>query len=385
MKDEKIVYVAYSPYENQGKVLDFILENFRYVFVFSIGHHNIGRDKVTNKLTIYKNKKKIDEVDLYRFPIPSSLVFLLLPVRSFLNFMQIFVYVYKLKNKYNKLNIYFAVNGFAAWIGVVLKKFGLVEKNVYWVTDYYPINHKSKIITFMRWLYWNFEKQTADSDKLAFHNNRLVRVWKKEGVLSQNYKAILIPIGTGRSTFKKAKRYGKKVILCFLGVLKKTQGLDYIFDSAELLKKEFPNIVVEIIGPGPDRDYFEKRAEETKLECNFYGYVFEKDIDRIISNSTVGIATYVPDPSNVSYYGDPGKIKRYISLGIPVIATKIHEFSYEVEKKEAGILLEYGNSRQLVKAVKSIVGNYDKYCNNAIKLSKKLYYKKIYQPMFSLN
>ena len=89
MKDEKIVYVAYSPYENQGKVLDFILENFRYVFVFSIGHHNIGRDKVTNKLTIYKNKKKIDEVDLYRFPIPSSLVFLLLPVRSFLNFMQI--------------------------------------------------------------------------------------------------------------------------------------------------------------------------------------------------------------------------------------------------------------------------------------------------------
>ena len=42
-KFNSIIYVNYSPYENSGKILDYLLENFKYVFLFTLGFHNIKK------------------------------------------------------------------------------------------------------------------------------------------------------------------------------------------------------------------------------------------------------------------------------------------------------------------------------------------------------
>jgi len=338
---------------------------------------------VTNRLTIYENKKIVEEVDLFYLPVPSSLVFLILPFRSFLNFWQILWQSQKLRKKYGKIDIYFTVNGFAAWIGLILRQLGIVDKTIYWVCDYYPMDHKSRIIKFMRLLYWQFEKRTVSSDKLAFHNQRLVDAWQKHRILLKKYKALLIPIATSETKVKKGKN-PHKVKLCFLGVLKKSQGLDFIIDSAQELQATFPGITVEVMGPGIDEGYFKKKAAQSLLKCNFYGYVTDKEIDNIISHSTIGVAPYLPDPDEVSYYGDPGKVKRYLSLGLPVITTPIHEFTKELESSRAGILVEYGNSKQLVKAIKKINSNYQTFSKNAADLNKKYFYKDIYPKMFDV-
>jgi len=55
-----IVYVNYSPYENSGKILDYILENFQYVYLFSIGFHNLVNKRSYNNLTVYKDGKYIE-------------------------------------------------------------------------------------------------------------------------------------------------------------------------------------------------------------------------------------------------------------------------------------------------------------------------------------
>jgi len=58
MRNRKsVIYVNYSPYENSGKILDYLLENFDYVFLFSLGFYNLKNKKRYNTLFIYKKKK----------------------------------------------------------------------------------------------------------------------------------------------------------------------------------------------------------------------------------------------------------------------------------------------------------------------------------------
>jgi len=386
MKDKKIVYINYSPYENQGNILDFLTEEYKYVFLFSIGHHNLGKDQKTNKITIYENKKIKKEIHLYHLYVSSRFVFISIPFRSLLNLFQIIWQCHKLKKEYGRLDMYFTVNGFTAWVGLALRRLGLVDKTIYWVCDYYPIRHENKTIQAIRWLYWQFERKTNASDILTFHNNRIVDVWKKKNVLSKDYKAILIPIATVKS-FRNVniEKNHEKIRLCFLGVLKKSMGLDYIFDSFDLLSKNFPRIVVNIIGPGPDGGYFKKRARGYGAVFNFYDYLTEKNVEKVISHSTIGIAPYMPDPSHVSYYADSAKMKKYISLGLPIIATKVHEFSEEVEKCKAGVIVTYGDAQQLVDAIKEINANYINMAKNAMSLNEKYFYKNIYPKMFKFD
>lgn len=382
-KLKSIIYVNYSPYENSGKIFDFLLENFEYVFLFSLGFHNITKKKKLNRLFIYHQGKLKKEYPMIQLPVPQRLVFFLLPLRSLINLIQILLYSYTLKRNYGKAGIYFTVNGFTAWIGNISKIIGLVDKTVFWVWDYYPPMHKDKIIILMRRIYLYFDSVSLRSDKVAFINNRILNLREKSGILPKDKHFLVIPIGTDRFTNIK-KRSVDSVIIGFIGVLKKSQGLDIIFDNARSLIKKFPDARFEVIGSGPDEQHFKLRAASSPLKVTFHGYLEGETFNSVLKRCTIGVATYLPDPSNVSHFGDPGKVKRYLSLGLPVVITDIFEFSKEIKAYKAGVIIKYGNSNEFTDAILKIMSNYKLYQKNALKLAEKYYYKKIYPEMFNL-
>ena len=377
-----IVYINYSPYENSGKILDYLLENFTYVFHFSIGFHNLKNKKSYNRLLVFKNGELEDERVLFQLPIPKSLVFLLLPIRSLINFLQIIIYSYWLKNKYKTIDVYFTVNAFIAWIGNILRGLGIVKKTVFWVWDYYPPIHSSKIIMLMRYIYWQFDKSSSYSDRVAFVNHRLLNLRKDLGIYDRNAVHPIIPIATDKLPFKSRKKTDK-VDFGFIGVLKVNQGPGIVFDHAHVLLGMIGNFQYHIIGSGPDEDYLKKRAKESQVDTKFYGYLEGESFNPVLAKCTIGLAPYIPDPNNVSYYGDPGKIKRYISLGLPVIGTDVLEFSKQIEKARAGIIVDFDDAKAFVAATKKIMSNYGFYSKNAYKLSQKYYYKRVYPEMFN--
>lgn len=381
---KSVLYVNYSPYENSGKILDFLLENFTYVYLFIIAFHPLGKNQETNKVIFYKNKKIIKEISLSYMNINPKLVFFLIPIRSSINLLQLFWHTISIIKNYGKIDVFFSVNAFTSWGGIILKKLGMVKKTVFWVWDYYPINHPSLVIRIMRWLYWQFDKWAIKSDRVIYLNHRLAQVRKESGVIAKTTKYPVVAIGTDIKT-SGIKKKTKIIKIGFIGVLKKSQGLDFLFNSASLLKKNFPSISLEIIGSGPDSGYFKQRAKKAKIKVNFYGLVEENVFEKILSRCTIGIAPYVPDDSNVSHYGDPGKVKRYISFGLPVIITNVFEFSKELEENGAGVIVDYYKPEELVKGIKKIMKSYKKYSTNAVKLNKKYYYKKIYPKMFQFD
>lgn len=381
-KFKNIIYVNYSPYENSGKILDYLLENFSFVFLISLGFYYLGTKQKSNSLTVYKKGKILKKYPFYQLPIPSRLVFIFLPIKSIINLIQITFWNLILYRRYGRIDYYFSVNAYTAWIGNLLRACGLVHKTIFWVWDYYPPIHSNKIITMMRLVYWQFDKISSFSDRVVFVNRKLIDLRKDLGVLPKEAQYQIVPIGTERLEAYHGNRQ-KRIVFGFIGVLKKSHGLDVIFDHADKIIAHYPRARLEVIGSGPDEDYFAARARTSPLPTTFHGFLDEESVNDVLQQCTIGIATYLPDKSNVSHYGDPGKIKRYLSHGMPVITTHVLEFSQGVSDAQAGIIVDYVDPQDFVKAVDSIMSRYDRYSRNALKLSNKYYYRDIYPAMFN--
>lgn len=383
-KQKSIIYANYSPYENSGKTLDFLLENFEMIFLFSVGFYNLKNKRRYNNLLIYKKGQLINQHLLLQIPVPRKLLFLLIPVRSFITFVQIVIYSFWIKSKYGSIETYFSVNAFTAWIGLILKKMGIVKKTVFWVWDYYPPIHDNKIIMLMRFIYWQFDRISSYSDRLIFVNKRLMDLRKSIGILARDADYPVVPIGTDIFPITPRKK-PDSIVFTFIGVLKKSQGFGIVFDNALTIKKSFPHARFEVIGSGPDEEYFKNKAANSGIPTKFYGYLKGETFNDVLKKCNIGIATYLKDKSNVSYYGDPGKVKRYLSLGIPVIATDVFEFAHDIEKVKAGVIIYSDSPDEFINAIKNIMSDYENYSSNALNLSKKFYYKDIYPGLFSNN
>lgn len=380
-KNASIIYINFSPYENTGNILTYLLNHFRTVLLFSFNFHKLSKNQIPSMLTIYRHGVVVHKNRLFQTPNSPSLAFILLPIRSTIIFAQIFYHLYRFNKKYGPYSIFFTVNAFIAWTGMLLKRLNLVNKTIFWIWDYYPPIHQNKIIMLMRRTYWLFDGPASMyADRTVFLNNKMYLSRKKMGILPQN-EFSMAGIGTNPVSKVTAKKLPLKLI--FIGVIKRSQGLDIIFNSADKLARIFPDISLTIIGGGPDEKYFRMRASDTKLKTNFLGYIEKPEkIRKLISKSHIGIAPYVPERGNVSYYGDPSKIKEYLSCGLPVITTDVFDFSSEIIREQAGKIIEY-NETSLVNGIRAITKNYALYQYNALKLAKKYNYSKLYDKIFN--
>lgn len=381
-KTKSIVYVNFAPYENAGRILDYLLSEYSTVLSFTFNFHRLSGSRDRSVMKEYVNGRLKHTHFLYYLPTPKNIAFLILPIRSIIIFLQIITYLFMIKKRYGTPDIYFTVNAFIAWCGNIVRNLHLVKKTVFWVWDYYPPVHSDKIVMFMRWLYWQFDKPAGqDTDRVVFLNKRLIQLRKKIGVLPLRASYPVVEIGTD-PTASLQKNPFIPLSYVFLGVLKKSQGLDIFFDSAKDLASYNPEGTLHVIGGGPDFEYFKKRALSCPLKVIFHGYIpDESKVNSIIRKCHIGIAPYIPDGSNCTYFSDPSKIKRYINFGLPVVTTNVFSFSKNIKADKAGIVIPY-DTVSFVHAVKQIYAHYDTYQKNALHLAKNYIFTNLYGKIF---
>lgn len=380
MDRKKIIYVNFAPYDNAGRILDFLVNSFSVVVHFSYDHLRLKNGR-RSTLTVYKNKKKVLHKNLLWMRTPEPFLFLSLPLVALVILLQTIFEVFKQYKKFGKFDFYFTTNAYTAWVGNMLRIFKLTTRTIFWVWDYFPPEFPDWRLRFARWVYWQFDNPAiASSDKVVFLNKNLAEARINLPEFKKMKSITVIPIGTNYiSQTKKQKR----LIIGHMGMLKKGQGLDLLFDSLPELIKKVKNIQVEIIGSGPDEKYFRKRAKKFSKVIKFYGFVQNDDeVDRLISRWRVGIATYVPEISSEHYWTDPSKIKAYINLGVPVITTAVPEFAKEIETTKAGLIIDYYKKDDFIDAVIKLLYQKGTYTKGAITVAKKYNYKQLYPKLF---
>lgn len=379
-KKDSIVYVNFAPYDNAGKILDYLVANFSLVVHFSFDFHKLNRKHSSNIICVYKNGRAVKTIPLIQIKTPESLLFITLPFRAPLIAFIIFMYLFLLQKKYGRFYYYFTVNAYTAWIGNICRKLNMIKKTIFWLWDYYPPGNSDWKVRIASYLYRRFDKVAASaSNRIFFLSHRLEELRRLHGGISPNQKYEIIPIATD----PKRCKIKKPEIIGHLGVLKKNQGLGYVFDSLRPLSPTKQTFKLEIIGSGPDEEYFKNRAKEFGDLVTFYGFVKDENkLQKIVSNWRVGLALYMPGEKNVSYWTDPSKIKYYLSQGVPTITTNVVSFAKEITSHNAGIIVPYGNKKALIVAIKTMINNYKKYGNNAYEVAKKYNYKTLYPRFF---
>jgi len=380
-KNKSIIYVNFSPYDNAGRILDFLVANFSEVINFSYDHLRLKNGRKTNILTLYRNGKAVKTETLIPIRTPEILRFPSLPLVAFLIFIQTYWLSKNILGR-KKADYYLSVNAYTAWVGNILRNIGVVKKTIFWIWDYFPPGYPDLRIQILRWIYWKFDKPSlTNSDIITCIHKNLIKLRLDLGVLNPKRKCPIIPIGTNPI---KTIPQRPTPIIGFLGMLKSSQGLDFIFDSIPVIHKKYPDLRFEIIGSGPEESKFIKRAARWKQFVTFFGFIeSESQVDVLMRRWSIGLATYLPVLSNESYWTDPSKIKAYISQAVPVITTDVPSFAREIKKNNAGIVVPYGDINKLLQAIENILSKKMTYARNAKTLADKYVYKHVYHRFFT--
>ncbi len=246
-------------------------------------------------------------------------------------------------------------------------------KFVFWDGDFFPpVNISLKLFEVLK-KYYN-----GKVDYACYLGDEINKKMNGRVINSPKKKTIMwgvLPKGIRRS----AK--GKFSAL-FVGVIKESQGLEFIFDFL----KNNKDFSVSIIGSCDKALY--KRYKKIIKKNNISKQVFfpnkffsDEELERISKKCHVGIALYDTDTSSATYYTDPGKVKTYASLGLPLIMTDVSAVAPYVKKMRNGIVINK-NEKEFAHALFKIKNEYPKYIKGVKKFNEHFNYEKYYKKSF---
>jgi len=377
MSQRAVIYVNFSQYDNAGRILDYLREQFTTVLHFSFDHLRLKNGRKTNLITVYQRGKRPDINTLYSFRVPPPLLFPSLPIVGLLMAFQTIRHSLTFQKKVGRVT-FFSVNAYPVLIGIILKFLGVTSHVTYWVWDYYPVRGPDWTLRIIRYAYLIFDMIALRcSDTLIFPNSRQRRLRQTlHGIYGSH---AIIPLGAAKPiTFHSNTSH----ILGFLGMIKSSQGLDLVLSCFDDMLRQNPNLQLEIIGSGPEEAYMRDKAKKYGKRVKFFGFIEDQNaVNRIVRRWFAGLAVYEPTAGNESYFGDPSKIKVYLSQGVPIITTNVTEYGKKTSRYQIGLTILY-RTKDLIYAVSALHKRQRYYRKNALVYAKTLYYRTLYKDMF---
>lgn len=266
-----------------------------------------------------------------------------------------------------------------SFFGMTLQKVIFNVLYVQFVGDYFPGN------SFFIRIYEGIKKMYHNKVSYAYYlSDGINKVMNGKIVKSENRKTIMWGVKPTKSTNKSIKN----LTLLFVGLIKESQGLEFLFNYL----KENKSFKLNIIGICDDKLYakYKKQVRDYNLAKQVYfpnTFYSDEDLKSLATNCHVGIALYNTDKSNPTYYTDPGKVKSYAEMGLPVIMTNVSGIAQYVKKFNSGILINR-SSAELESALNEMKLNYSKY-RDGLKLFNQYfnymsYYKKSFKFLESI-
>lgn len=185
----------------------------------------------------------------------------------------------------------------------------------------------------------------------------LSKITQKEILLLSNKKAHLIPFGVNLSKFSKINRANSEIIrIGTIRTLEEKYGIEYLIRAFAMIYNKNPNVHLDIIGDGPQREFLEQLVSSLNISerVHFHGYInqntdFERYINllqsfdiftilSIIDSETFGVAAVEAS-----------------ACGIPIVATNVGGLPEVVDDGVSGIIVPPKNAEQVALALERLI------------------------------
>ncbi len=143
--------------------------------------------------------------------------------------------------------------------------------------------------------------------------------------------------------------FDKKNLL-WIGRYVKGKGVDYLIDALTILKTRYPDVILTMVGKGPDKDRINQKIRDLNLESNIImkDFVPNSEIVGLYQNSSVFVLPSLEE-------GVPRTILEAMSCGIPVVCSRLPQLVDIVDG--GGLLAPVKDSQALADNISKILSN----------------------------
>ena len=244
-----------------------------------------------------------------------------------------------------KYQLFIGLESIYTFTGLILRKLGVVETVVYYISDYAPNRYSQKWFNELYLWLDRFCAMHADfiwDVSKAMHPARI-----KAGL---NPKRSAPELHVPNALFPQQIEYyplnklNKKMIL-FSGSLGIDNGPDLAIKALPIILKAAPGAELHFTGGNiPEHENrLKKLVKKMKLEKHVAFHGFIQNVDeffRLTRGAYIGLAPYVVMKKSVRWYADSVKIRAYLAAGLPVITTRVPPLGKEVAEAGAALMVE---------------------------------------------
>jgi glycosyltransferase involved in cell wall biosynthesis len=154
-------------------------------------------------------------------------------------------------------------------------------------------------------------------------------------------------------------RAGNEFVMCYPGTLSWHQGLDIAVEAMALLRDQIPELRLQLIGDGPERENLKRLIRERGLDgrISLTGLIAMEKVADIMAGIDLGIV-----PKRADSFGNEAfstKIMEFMAMNVPVLAsrTRVDEYYFH-----DGIVqfFESGNARDLADKIRLLYEDSDR-------------------------
>ena len=259
-----------------------------------------------------------------------------------------------------RADVWFGFNCVSTAQGLVHRSLRRVDRVIHWNVDFVPDRFGRNPLTQ---LYDRLDAYCCTRADGRVELSEAARVGRIERYgLTGEIPVEVIPMGAWISETPQADigRLENRRI-AFLGSLVERMGIDTLISAVGLIRASGKPVVLEIVGGGELLDRLRRRVIDEGLSdvVVFRGFVADfGEVLEILASASLAIAPYDVDPSSFSQFADPGKLKAYLSVGLPILLTDVPPNASELER-EAGAEIIAPDAQLLANRIEALLGDSD--------------------------
>ncbi|HLD25142.1 MAG TPA: hypothetical protein VJB96_04470 [Patescibacteria group bacterium] len=244
----------------------------------------------------------------------------------------------------------------------------------YWIGDYYPPVNVSLI------LFEKLKKYYHDRVSCTFYLSDLINE-KLNGSVRKTHEHRTVMWGIEMPKKRATLPRIRMTKLLFVGVVRPGQGLEEVF---EYLSRD-KTVCLSVIGVCESTYYALLQRLIKKLSIQdqiFFPNTFYSDtkLRTIAKDHHIGIALYDESPKSASFYTDPGKVKTYVEMGLPVVMTKTSAIAPYVRRFGCGETVS--STAELPRVLDTMKRQYERYQDGLVAFSRYFAYESYYRNAF---
>jgi colanic acid/amylovoran biosynthesis glycosyltransferase len=171
---------------------------------------------------------------------------------------------------------------------------------------------------------------------------------------TQWHRMHIIHCGVDPSLFQLVAHQGTGKRLLYVGRLAVVKGLPILLESLAAIQPLYPDVVLTVVGDGPDRLQLEQQTAQLGLTNNvrFVGYQSQTEVRQHLQQTDIFVMSSFAE-------GVPVVLMEAMAAGVPVIATQIAGISELVEDGVSGFLVPPGDTVSLGDRISKLLTSSD--------------------------